>query len=349
VSVRRSGEIQKFSPRFRREGDSQALTFAIPIKLDPNVRLDVFSSIPQSRQRKFPMVNPGQQIFTKPPVPDRSLEVGIRSGDKLEVTAYFPVAAERPKRFFFDGAQLYKKKDARRHLAGNRLRIIGYGESEETRGLNEITTRPGTAINLINGKVRSDFSFFIHAPFKQDVDSDVCPRNNTSIVLQARFKIRAVEWACLALFGGDAHWDVWRAILNRSEGESLEWDLLLAPHHCSWSFFNDTPYEDHREPQKSSLDVLGHHRDGAFVIASSKPIKDDHDNPPHYAAAEEYKKSVGTDHFFCTGEWPCAEKPEPLIFRMTEYGPVKDESSTTSRVRSAAAVGATLRSPNIYG
>jgi hypothetical protein len=245
--------------------------------------------------------------------------------------------------------ELYKKKDARRHLTGNRLRVIGYGESEETRGLNEITTRPGSAINLINGKVREDFSFFIHAPFKQDVDSDVCPRNNTSIVLQARFKIRAVERACLALFGGDAHWDVWRAILNRSERESLEWDLLLAPHHCSWSFFNDTPYEDHKDPQQSSLDVLGHHRDGAFVIASSKPIKDDQDNPPHYAAAEEYKRSVGDDHFFCTGEWPCEEKPEPLIFRMTEYGPVKDESSTTSRVRSAAAVGATLRSPNIYG
>jgi len=244
---------------------------------------------------------------------------------------------------------LYKRKDPQRNKLGNRLRVIGYGESEETKGLDDITTAPGNAINEINGEIKNDFSFFIHAPFKRDVDSEVCKRNNTSIVLQAKFKVGNTERACLALFGGDAHWDVWRAILKKSKKESLEWDLLLSPHHCSWSFFNDTPYEDHKEPQQSSLDVLEHHRTGAFVVASSKPIKDDDCNPPHYPAAEEYKKSVGKDRFYCTGEQPSEDEPEPIIFTMTENGPVKDESSTSSRVRSAAAIQSSLRTPRIYG
>jgi hypothetical protein len=245
--------------------------------------------------------------------------------------------------------KLYKNKDSRRNVQGNRLRVIGYGESEETKGLDEITTAPGNSINLINGSAKKDFSFFVHAPFKRDVDSDVCKRNNTSIVLQANFKVDNTERASLILLGGDAHWDVWRAIQRRSKKESLEWDLLLSPHHCSWTFFNNTPYAENKTPQKSSLDVLEHHRTGAFVVASSKPIKDDDCNPPHYPAKQEYVKVVGNKNFFCVGEIPSEKKPEPLIFKMTSNGPVRDSSSTPSRVRSASAVQSTLRSPRTYG
>jgi hypothetical protein len=246
--------------------------------------------------------------------------------------------------------ELYKKKNLQRNKTGNRLRVIGYGESEETKGLEEITTAPGNSIDLINGSAKEDFSFFVHAPFKRDVDSDVCKRNNTSIVLQANFKVDGVERACLALLSGDAHWDVWREILRKSEAESLEWDLKLAGHHCSWTFFNNTPYADNKTPQQSSLDILDHCREGSFVVASSKAIKDDDCNPPHYPAKQEYVKVVGEDNFFCVGEQPCEEKPEPLVFRMTANGPVKDSSSKTpSRVRSASAVQSTLRTPRTYG
>jgi hypothetical protein len=245
---------------------------------------------------------------------------------------------------------LYKRNDANRDLPGNRLRVIGYGESEETQGLDQITTEPGNAIDLINGSTKEDFSFFVHAPFKRGEDeSDVEQRNNSSIVLQACFKVDDVERACLILLGGDAPWDVWRALYRKSKEIDLQWDLLLSPHHCSWSFFNNTPHADNKDPQQSSLDVLDRRREGAFVVASSKPIKDDDCNPPHYAAKQEYVKVVGEAKFYCVGEIPSEEKPEPVIFTMTSAGPVRDESSTPSRVSSAAAVNQTLRSPRHYG
>lgn len=245
--------------------------------------------------------------------------------------------------------KLFRAKDPSRFLPGNRIRIIGYGDSDVTRGLNEITTAPGSFISLINGSAKKDFAFFVHAPFKHHIDSKWSTRNNTSIILQANFSVNGVARASLALFGGDACWEIWAEVLRKSPRATIEWDLLLSPHHCSWSFFNEVPYEDHKVPQKSSLMILEHHRRGAFVAASSKPIKDDDCNPPHYAAKQEYVKAVGSENFFCTGEHPSKKRPEPLIFRITENGPQRDETSTPSRVRSASAVNSTLKSPRTYG
>lgn len=245
---------------------------------------------------------------------------------------------------------LYKKKDAQRNLPGNRLRVIGYGDSEETNGLDEITTHPGDSINLINGSAKTDFSLLVHAPFKRSEDAeDVEKRNNSSIVLQASFTVDGAERACLVLLGGDATWDVWRALLRKSAESGLQWDILLAPHHCSWSFFNYTPYADNKEPRESSLKVLAYHREGAIVVASSKAIKDDDCNPPHYAAKQEYVKVVGDEKFMCVCECPSEDKPEPLLFTMSSSGPVRESSATPSQVRSAAAVVATLRTPTTYG
>lgn len=245
--------------------------------------------------------------------------------------------------------KLYKDKDPKRNLQGNRLRVIGYGESDMTKGLDDITTLPGSSISVLNGSEKKDFSFFVHAPFKHHVDSRWSSRNNTSIVLQARFDVDGTIRASLALFGGDACWEIWAAILRRSKQEDLEWDLFLSPHHCSWGFFNAVPYEDNKEPKQSSLDVLDHHREGASVIASSKPIKDDDDNPPHHAAKKEYVKVVGSSKFYCTGEHPSVKKPEPIIFRLTSNGPQKDETSTPSRVSSVSAVHSSLSTPRTYG
>jgi hypothetical protein len=242
--------------------------------------------------------------------------------------------------------KLYREKDSRCNEPGNRIRIIGYGESEETKELDGITTAPGNAINLINDSIKSDFSFFVHAPFKRDVDGE--DRNNTSIVLQACFTVDRKERAALAMFGGDACWDIWARVLELSEDETLEWDIFLAPHHCSWSFFNAVPYEENKKPQQASLDLLSKHRAGAVVVASSKPIEDDDDNPPHYPAKMEYVKVIGSN-FYCCGDNPSVEKTEPIVFRMTKNGPQMIDSQISSKVRSASVVQVTLQTPRIYG
>lgn len=84
--------------------------------------------------------------------------------------------------------------------------------------------------------------------------------------------------------------------LNHIYQLALDWDLFLSPHHCSWSFFNDRPQDEHSDPVETSLEILSFKRNDAFVIASSKKIVDDNDNPPHYEAKEEYLKKLGTAH-----------------------------------------------------
>jgi hypothetical protein len=246
--------------------------------------------------------------------------------------------------------ELYRGGKPERKDAGNRLRIIGSTDSEDNQGLDNIVTVPGNTISLINGEVKKDFSFFVHGPFKEDVDSEDDDRNKTSVVLQARFDVNGAKHAALAFFGGDADHIIWENILKRSKNEDLRWDLFLAPHHCSWSFFNETPYEDHKTPKSSSLEILDKKRKGAIVVASCKPVRKDDDNPPSYAAAQQYKKAVGDENFYVTSEYPDEEEPNPLIFEMSKNGPVKgDVSKTASSLSSSAARDSVTRIPQTYG
>ncbi|PLS84584.1 MAG: hypothetical protein CYG60_17195 [Actinobacteria bacterium] len=242
---------------------------------------------------------------------------------------------------------LYLSGSLKRDKPGNRLRIVGYTGSGENEGLEGIVTIPGKTISKINGKTKQDFSFFVHAPFKKNTDSEDGERNDTSVVLQARFDVGGEWHACLAFFGGDAGCAVWRDVLDRSENESLRWDLFLAPHHVSWGFFSEERHEDNPEPSESSLAVLGKRRAGAVVVGSCKPIKDDGDNPPNPAAAEQYEGAVGDSNFLVTSEIPDEDEPLPLVFIMSKRGLVRDSSPTspsrrrTTRVTTGAA--ATVR------
>src|SRR5437762_9341727 len=58
------------------------------------------------------------------------------------------------------------------------------------------------------------------------------------------------------LFGGDAGAAIWSKILRRSDKDTLQWDLFLAPHHCSWSFFSELPYKENKIPADDSLEIL---------------------------------------------------------------------------------------------
>jgi hypothetical protein len=240
---------------------------------------------------------------------------------------------------------LYRDKDGNREKAGNRLRIVGYSDNDELKGLNEIITVPGNYIDKINNKKMMDFSFFIHAPFKADTDSKRVERNETCIVLQARFDIDREPNACLAMFGGDAGFETWETILKLSKDETLQWDIFLAPHHGSWKFFSE---EHDAGICESSRIILNMKRKGAIVVASCKKIKRDDDNPPSYVAANLYKKEVGDEKFFVTSEYYDREK-RPLIFELTRNGPAKGSSPSTDIAASSAAINRVIGTPKTYG
>lgn len=244
---------------------------------------------------------------------------------------------------------VYKKDKSQADKPGNRIRIIGYTDNPDFVKLKDRFVIPGNRISEINGAIRQNFSMFIHAPTKKDTDSKWSERNDTSIVFQVTFRVGDVERAALAMFGGDAGCAIFEDIIGKSKNPDLEFDLFLAPHHCSWTFFSENPSEEN-DPSDTILDFLKNRkRKGAIAIASSKPIKDDDDNPPHYIAKQRYEEIFGAKNFICTGEHPSEEEPEPIYFTMTKNGPVKDDYASKSQVVSSAAIAATVSSPKTYG
>jgi len=237
---------------------------------------------------------------------------------------------------------LYKSNPSRAKLPGNRLILIDFQDECKDFGFEDIIVEPGTSTNKVNGVVKSDFSIFVHGPFRTPTE-DSQDRNETSVIMQLRFGTRNDQMAALAFFAGDADYNRFARLLKERDDESIKWDLLLAPHHCSWTFFNMTPQKDFPKPQASALEYLNRQRGSGIVVASSKKIENNDDNPPHHKAKEEYLKKIDSEDFYSTGEKPL----ETIVFTATEYGFV--EESIVKPVAATAAINSVTDRPKTYG
>ena len=134
------------------------------------------------------------------------------------------------------------------------------------------------------------------------------------------------------LIGGDAEHDIWQHILGNNQDDSnLQWNIFLAPHHCSWTFFNDTNKKD--EVCESADKILARQiGDRSFIISSSKEIKEEDQDPPCYQAKKEYKKRLKTkDNFRNTAlDHKVNGIPQPIVFYIDEHGKRKKEYNTES-------------------
>jgi hypothetical protein len=243
--------------------------------------------------------------------------------------------------------EMHRNKHADRDLPGNRIKIVGYDSNKNYSDLNHLRAVPGSVVSSFNNRQQMTFSTFIHAPFKEHLISAEKDKNSTSIVFQARFKENTTDrsFKGLAMFGGDSDHYSWSIILEKTKKykndkneQALDWDIFLAPHHCSWSFFNDRPQEENPIATDTSLEVLSYKRTSAKVIASSKKVVDDNDNPPHFAAKKEYEKQLdSSSDFLNTAVTPTESAPEPIIFELTSNG--FERKKTSGETRLAAAIG----------
>lgn len=212
---------------------------------------------------------------------------------------------------------LFKSDNKKANKDGNRIRIIGWADNKELEGLEARIIVPGNIINEVNAKTCKHFELFIHAPFKDDIEN--ADRNETSIVIQLRFFTDDKKKELVRVFlGGDAEWRVWDKIMEVTKDDDyLKWDLLEAPHHCSYTFFADNRDE---EPNKASLDFLDKRESNAFVISSSKVIKKNSDNPPCQKAKNRYVDRVGESNFFCTSGESDNDTEKPIMFTIENGG-----------------------------
>lgn len=239
---------------------------------------------------------------------------------------------------------LHLSGHADKDLPGNRIRIIGYDGQKDYNKLNHLRSIPGSIVSTFNGRTQDLFSMFIHAPFKETLASaDNEGKNTNSIVVQARFKEgkKDTEFSNLFMFGGDSDYIAWELILEKTiqHGSdvlhhALDWDVFVSTHHCSWTFFNEHDCKD--EPRDSALEVLKYRREGGLVIASSKKIEDNDDNPPSHLAKETYINNLDSkNQFLCTAENTKGPGNEPIVFATTPNGPVRDNTGSVK-----AAIGA---------
>ncbi len=240
---------------------------------------------------------------------------------------------------------------------GDRITIIGEDENGKTDDLEEILVRVDEVFRKVNGKTNKHVSIRIVGPLPLQDDSEEeeqLTKNHSSVIMRFSLKAGDKEDACLFLTGGDAGVYIWERLWKKHESNPavLEYDLLQTTHHCSWHSLSNDSWKDDENPQvnEEAKAALSQARDGAMIVASSKPIKDDKNDPPCWGAKKEYESMTESvdGQFFCTGEYPDKENPEPLTFKVSEESP-QSPSKRSSSVTGPAIIGASTRVPLHHG
>ena len=239
-----------------------------------------------------------------------------------------PIRKEaKRRRKLYDDDEKYKGE------YGSLLRIVGYDKDKEFDGRYGYI--PGTKVHVVDHKSLKYLALFIHAPFKESVEvgKEQDDKNEVSIVLHMTFFDADGNTVCRLLTGGDAEHEVWEKIIeNNKNEENLEWNIFQAPHHCSWTFFNETSNKD--EVKDSATTILGKQLPYAHIVTSCTSIKNLDPKavpPPSEEAVKEYKKQLksGDDHFLNTEDEYNATKM-PIVFKITEYGKTKMKQAVPS-------------------
>ncbi len=216
--------------------------------------------------------------------------------------------------------------------SGNRILIMGEDINGKTDNLSPIVIKSGEKFSCIDGEgYPAYFRAHLLAPAPHDDDSaleEQLSKNESSVVMNIEISPSAYSSTKTRfLVGGDAAVLIWERMWERFEKtpETLEYDLLLAPHHCSWRTLSYDSWSEKREKaelNEGARNALGQARNGATIVVSSKAILDDDIDPPNIRAKREYKDILDdVDGWFgCTGDL----KDEAVLeFTVESNGKVK--------------------------
>jgi hypothetical protein len=124
------------------------------------------------------------------------------------------------------------------------------------------------------------------------------------------------------LFGGDAEVAVWERIRDKYADADLNYDVLMAPHHCSWhslSWDSWSQFRDKAKVSEKARSALAQAAAGAIIVSSSNSIVDDDRDPPCIRAKREYEAILKP----VVGPFRCiADEPgnDPLEINVGYFG-----------------------------
>lgn len=242
---------------------------------------------------------------------------------------------------------------------GDRIMIIGEDENGKTDDLNEILVKIDESFSKVNGKENQQIKMRVLGPLPKQEDEESeksLIKNHSSVII--RFAIAADSnnsEACFFLTAGDAEVAIWEKLWAKHKTNLgwLQYNLLQAPHHCSWHVLSYDSWGDSDDPKVNpdAKSALSQAKSGAFIVASSNPINDKTPDPPCVGAKDEYLDIVNKDSvkgkFMCTEEYPTREKSEPLEFTITAEGPQEPAKKKGAFIATAGII--TTREPLPHG
>ncbi len=227
---------------------------------------------------------------------------------------------------------------------GNRIQVLGEDKDGKTDDLTEILVKTDTQITRIGGEVDGSFYGWLLAPHlvSKEEAENLAGKNHSSVVV--RFGIQGGDQAdaCQFLTGGDAEVENWERVWARNQNRRtrLSYDILLAPHHCSWHSLSYDSWSEKGEKAKVAPDArsaLSQARNSACLVASSNEIKDDENDPPCIRAKREYEdiSRDATGTFLCSAD-ECGD--DVLFFEIDANGPTRG----SKKKRSSGGGGSTV-------
>ena len=231
---------------------------------------------------------------------------------------------------------------------GDRILILGEDEDGKTDDLGAILVKAGATFSKINGQFDPSMTARLLAPQPRSGDEDeeeLRSKNHSSTILNCT--LTGDGGVARVLSGGDAEVAIWERLWQRYSAypDFFVYDILQAPHHCSWHSLSYDSWSKRGEDAKVCADArnaLSQTRRGAAVIFSSDPIKDDDNDPPCIRAKREYVAIVkdAGGSVLCVGEHPNEKKPETVEFEVGHHGPrLKSKPMKAAAIVGAGSIG----------
>lgn len=171
--------------------------------------------------------------------------------------------------------------------------------------------------------------------------------NPSSLIIQ--WTITVGGKASKLLLGGDSTVEVWERIDAEFDDESIDWHILLAPHHCSRHSMGRKELVNGSEKfswSREALRALNHPLGASpYVVSSSRKFGSKH--PPHPQARERYWKILANGGEI-TGEikerfkvtaGKLGKDAEDVVFNFTPNGPSFAVLSTPTIITSPSSSG----------
>lgn len=223
---------------------------------------------------------------------------------------------------------LYKQSETQNE--GNFVLVLGDDEDGKTDDIQNIVLQLDSRTSDINCEYDSTFTALLLGPSpisEHDEEEQNLGKNHSSAIIN--FELRCGSNTALFLNGGDAEVVCWETLIRRlrdtGREDDLAYDILQAPHHCSWHTLSHDSLKDLGHDAKTSdeaMEALGKAQQGAHIISSSNEIKDDDNNPPAYRAKEEYLSILGEKQgfFYCVADHKKQGKNVPLVIEISSSG-----------------------------